>query len=81
MSLEAFGALVKLLYGNNSYNYSKYGYTSSQEPIEAESLLQLNFAGLPGAHILTRRMFILAVLVQFMLTGSVSFMLLTHVIC
>ena len=36
MSLEAFGALVKLLYGNISYDYSKYGYTSSQEPIFAE---------------------------------------------
>ena len=36
MSLEAFDTLVNLLYGNISYNYSKYGFTSSQDPIEAE---------------------------------------------
>ena len=44
MSLEAFGALVKLLYRNISYNYSKYGYTFSQEPIKVEITVAI---GLP----------------------------------
>ena len=48
MSLEAFGALVKLLYGNISYNYSKYGYTSSQEPIEAEITVAIGLCWLAG---------------------------------
>ena len=33
MSLEFFRALVKLLHRNISHKNSKYGYTSSQEPI------------------------------------------------
>jgi hypothetical protein len=36
MSLEAFVALVKLLDGHISYNYSKHGYTSSQKLIKVE---------------------------------------------
>jgi hypothetical protein len=48
VSLEAFGAHVKLLYGNISYNYSKYGYTSSQEPIEAEITLAIGLCWLAG---------------------------------
>ena len=48
MPLEAFGALVKLLYGNISYNYSKYGYTSSQEPIEAEITVAIGLCWLAG---------------------------------
>ena len=35
MSLEAFDTLVNLLYRKISYNYSKYGFTSSQDPIVA----------------------------------------------
>ena len=54
MSLEAFGALVKLLYGNISYDYSKYGYISSQEPIFAEIPVAIGLCWLVGgAHILT----------------------------
>ena len=36
MIFEAFDTLVNLLYGNISYKYSKYGFTSSQSPIEVE---------------------------------------------
>ena len=36
MSLEAVDALVNLLYQNIFYNDSKYGFSSSQDPIEAE---------------------------------------------
>ena len=46
MSLEAFGALVKLLYGNISYNYSKYSYTSSQEPIKVEITVSIGLCWL-----------------------------------
>ena len=81
MSLEAFGALVKLLYGNISYNYSKYVYTSSQEPIKAEITVAIGLCGLDGGSYIDLKNVILAVLVQFMLTGSVLFMLLTHVTC
>ena len=35
MSLEAFDTLVNFLYENISYKYSKYGFTSSQDPIDA----------------------------------------------
>jgi hypothetical protein len=48
MTIEAFGALVKLLSGNMSYNYSKYGYTSSQEPIKAEITIVIGFCWLAG---------------------------------
>ena len=48
MTLEAFGALVILLYGNISYNYSKYGYTSSQEPIKAEITIVIGLCWLAG---------------------------------
>jgi hypothetical protein len=34
--LEAFNALVSFLNGNNSYYYSKYGFTFSQDHMEGE---------------------------------------------
>ena len=43
MLLEAFDALVNLLYGNTSYDFSKYGCTPSQDSIEAEITVALNW--------------------------------------
>ena len=48
MSLEAFDTLVNLLYGNISYNYSKYGFTSSQDPIEAEITVAIGLCWFAG---------------------------------
>ena len=39
---------MKLLYGNLSYDYSKYGYTSSQEPIFAETSVAIGLCWLAG---------------------------------
>ena len=78
MSLESFGALVKLLDRNISCNYSKHGYTSSQEPIKMEITVAIGLHWVLEANILTWRMFMITVLVKYMLTGSASFMLLPH---
>ena len=53
MSLAAFDALVHLLDGTFSYDFSKYGFSSSQDPIEADITVATGLAGLPGAHILS----------------------------
>ena len=79
MSLEAFDTLVNLLYGNISYNYSKYGFTSSQDAIEAEITVTIGLCWLAGGSYIDLKNFFLAVSVQFMHTGSALFMLLTHV--
>ena len=48
MSLEAFDTLVNLLYGNISYNSTNNGFTSSQDPMEAEITVAIGLCWLAG---------------------------------
>ena len=49
MSFYAFKILVNILYENISYDYSRYGFTTTQMPIRAEIAVAIGLCWLAGA--------------------------------
>ena len=49
MSFHAFKVLVDMLYENISYDYSRYGFTSTQMPIRAEITVAIGLCWLAVA--------------------------------
>ena len=48
MSLQAFLSLVDMLNQYISYDYSKYGYTNTQQPIQSEITFAIGLYWLAG---------------------------------
>ena len=48
MSLQAFTSLVDMLYQYISYDYLKYGFTSTQQPVQAEITVAIGLHWLAG---------------------------------
>jgi hypothetical protein len=53
MSFQAFTALIDMLYQYIAYDYLKYGYTCTQQPVHAEITIALGLCWLSGGSYLS----------------------------
>ena len=57
MSLQALMTLVNMLYQYISYDYLKYGYTTTQQPVQAEITVAIGLHWLAGGSYLDLKNF------------------------